>query len=323
MAVGIGKRVQMGAESTFSVKAEPSLDISYLSATIKETPNKEAEESLNIAKAVAGLDITSISVAGELELVMKPEIIGRVFAYTMGKEATPTLKDGTTAVYEHVITGMDITDVQKSETITIDKGVAIRAYKGCLADTLSLSARAKETVKGKLSIKGNSAESGTINTSLPIASKKSFRFVNGSCSFDGVANGTITSVDWSYSNSLTDDDFNFGSGLYSVKHLHTEKKIELTLTAEYDATTEAIIQDNLLNNDYLAIVLNFESPELIETSEKYKIKIEMPKVCITEAPDEISGKEKIRLNIKGVATGNGGVEPVTVTVTDSKATKYY
>jgi hypothetical protein len=322
MAFGINKVCQIGRETVYGTIVPATQNLNYLSESVTLNVDKAVEDTLLASKAVNGFDITGYTVSGDINLILKPENAGMIFAWALGKEATVTLKPTTTGVYTHSLTGVLTTETLPSASITVDRGAAIKGYAGCQVDKLSISAKAKETLKATVSVKGQTEATDTI-ISLTNPSLASFRFIGGIVEFADSSYGQIDSIDWSYSNSLEDGFYTLTSGLYPERHEHGVKNCEVSINALYDATTEGIRENNYKAGAYLKVELTFESPAVIEGTEKHVIYITMLKVQITEASVNIGGKERIMMSIKGSATENAGSEPVTVVVYNTVSTKYF
>lgn len=324
MAFGINKKLQIGNETEYGTLVPMTENLNYLNESIKLEVEKGSEESLIAGKAISGVDVLAYKVSGSVELNLKPENAGRVLARALGKEPTnPALKADTTGVYEHTLVGVKAGEVLPSFDITVDRGIAIKAYTGLVVESISFKVGAKETVKLTLNVKGKAEVPGTLNNALEIPELSAFRFVGGKVTVDGTNYGKVTSLTWDYNNGLDDGFYTISSGMYAEKPEHSLKTSEISFEAEYDNSSEALRENKYIAGNYASIEFEFESKALIEIGEPYKIKVTMPKVSISEASVNVGGKDRIMISVKGVATENGGVEPTTVVVTDDVATKYF
>ena len=96
----------------------------------------------------------------------------------------------------------------------------------------------------------------------------------------------------------------------------------ISLDSFYNSATETIREGKYKSENYVAVVLNFESPSEIVSGTKYSIQISLPRVAINSCDPNVAGTEKIRLTIGGKACETSETEAITVTLTDSKSSKY-
>ena len=323
MSMGINKKLQAGQESTYGTKASTLTDsMSYLSESFKFDVEKKAEDSLMVSKTVNGYQVFKYSTSGDFNGILKPDNVGFLLKQALKEPSNPTLKAATTGVYKHSFVGLDIQDVQSSATYTIDRGATVKAYTGCLLDSLKLDSSAGDFVKYTASFKGKDEVAGTINSGLTNPSKDAFVFTSATISVGGASLTKVSDFSFSYSNALDEGTQTNGTGMYASMPLHGEKAISIDLTAEYDSATETIREDNFKAGAYAEVILTFTSPDTIETDEPYTVTITMPKVSINTADANVSGKDRIVIKLSGVATENGGVEPLTVDYYSEKTAKY-
>jgi hypothetical protein len=316
-ARGAGSQLQIGKESTYGTKATPNRLVNFLSESLRQNVEKIVEDSLMASKTVRSKDIVGKSVDGDFNVILKPENMKELFYLALGVESAPSLKAATSGVYEHEFTPAAHDGSLPSFTAVVDRKAATPAYTGLKIASLSMEANPKDFLRATISVKGKAEESGSLQTGLDMPVLKSFRFVNGTMTIDGSAFDEVTSVNLSIDNALDDGEFTLGSGFYPSEMEHNDRAISIDWECFYNSDVEALRQAKLLTDGATAsIVLTFETPEEIESGEKYTIKVELPSVSVDEAAPAVGGKDRIKVSVKGQALEAGGSEAITVTVYD-------
>jgi len=316
---GAGASFQVGKETTFATQATPTNAINFLNESISLSVERLTEDSLIVSKTARAMDVMGFSVAGDFSVILKPENIKQLLHLSLGVEDAPTLVPATTGAYSHIFKLIDGETSLPSFTAVIDRKVATPAYTGLKVSSLKLDAKAKDFIRGTISVKGSGKEEvGTLET-LPAPTMKAYRFVNGSLTIDGVEFADVSSVGLTIDNTLEDGEQTLGSGYYNSEGQHSERVINLEIECYYNATSNTIRENKYKTDGASAsIVLTLESPELIEVGQKHRFIVTLPNVVITEANPNISGKEKIALTLSGQALETTGAEAIEVNVIDGE-----
>jgi len=318
---GVGKKLQIGPEASFGTLATMEDQLNYLSESLKLVVSKEAEESLLAEKTVNALNVKGYSVEGDVKVNAKPENLRSIFKYAFYEAAAPT--EVTTGVYKHTLVLLPQGQAQKSASIIVDRGAAVKAYLGLILTALKFEGQAKEQIGVTLSFKGKGVEQdGSLLGTLDDPSLSTFNALNGTISFAGVTITDVTNASLEIDEGADEGEATYGSGLYNNQALHGLKVVKLSVDAYYNAQSETIRESFFKQDAYVAVVLAWQSAAEIETGYPFKIQFTMPKVAVSPMDPAVSGKDVIKLTIEGQATGNGGSEPLTVEVWDDIATVY-
>ena len=323
-ARGSGSSFQIGLETEYGVKVEPTEQINFLNESITLDVIRESEESLLMAKTIRSKDVMGYSSGGDFSVILKPENIKPLLYLSLGKEEYPELKSGTTGVYKHSFTLTEPDETLPSFTAVIDRKFAVPAYTGLKVSSFSLEAQSADYIRSSLSLQGSGKEEEGEVVTLPIPTLKAFRFVNGSLTLDGVEFGEVSSVKLDINNQLDEGDFTLGSGYYRSEGQHNEREVSISIDCFYNAKSNTIRENKYKTDGATAnIILTFESPEEIETGEKIRFEVILPNVVITEANPNVSGKEKIELTLEGMALEGIETEPITINVFDGDEEKAF
>lgn len=324
MVTGQGASLQLGQETSWGVKVAPTTAINFTSESFKPQIDRTEEDSLIGNATASSMDIQKRSTVIGWEQLAKPENIGLVLAMALGVEAAPVEDTEKDDVFSHKFTLLKpgLTSSLPKFTAYVDRHVAVKAYTGCKIGSLGISCSAGDYMRISVSGIGKDEVSGAIDSSLIVPALKAFRFAGGKVKFDDVENGEITSIECNIENSLDDGEQTTGSGYYGTESEPQKRAVTLSCNAFYSSESETVRNTYYKTESEAAIELSFISPSEIVSGVNYEIKIEMPHVVITEADPNVSGTDKIRLTIGGTAVQSGTDEPITITLIDSKSTKY-
>ncbi len=321
--IGKNSKLQLGFESAYGTAVTPTAQINHTSESLKLEVSSKSEETLIGGKTYVSKDIMGWSVTGDVSSYARPEEIGYILGLTMGTEAEAALVDGSSGAYEHVFTliGSSESDALPSATIVIDRKAAVKAFTGIKADSLSLDITAGDYLKATVGLKGKTEEAGTLQ-SLSRSTLKALKFVSGSASINGSSVAYITGAKIDISNSLDDGGQTLGSGLYNAEYSHADRDIKVNLDVNYNSAVETLRENYFKEGDTIAVVLNFESSETIETGYPYSMTVTMPLVFINDLNPVISDKGTITASIDGTALEDDSNEPITISIVDSISSEY-
>lgn len=320
--MGTGARVAIGKESTWGTSVSDTMLLNFTSEGITADVKKVDEASLLATKAKSALDITTISVGGDVSMVLKPENAGFVVKAALGGIDTVVQNQGgVTGQHQHTIVAQTAAAQLPSYTLIVDRKQAIKKYSGMKVDSLKLSAKVGDYVKATLSFKGKDESSGSVTTSTA-PSLKAYKMLNGTFTLGGTALET-TSFELNYQNNLDSGIQTNVSGLYSTEPVHSARTIGFTIELPYEANGETIRNTNFLTQTLLSTaVFHLESPSIIAASSVYRMDITLNNVAITGAKANVGGAGLISMTITGEATAVGSTEPISVAVYDATSAAY-
>jgi hypothetical protein len=317
---GAGAQMQIGKESTFGTPVSLTKTVNFLSESIKLGVNRKTEDTLLAAKSAGGQDIVSRKVAGDFSVLLKPEEAGILLAWALGLEASnPTLE--VAGSYIHTLTAQAAAAALPSYTMVVDRKAAVKQYAGLKVDTFKLDAKSGDYLRATIGVKGQDEAAGTVNSGLTASSKRAFKFVNGTLTVDAVSFANIQSVSLAISNKLTELDPTLGTGLLMPEPVQGTREITINIDALYDSAAESFREAKYKAGATAAIVMQFESPDLIVSGKTYRINVNLPNVDISQCDVNVGGRDVIRMGIQGMALQIGATEPITVQVFDGLNTK--
>ena len=324
IVIGKGTSLQIGQESTWGVKATPTMAANYLSESFSFNPERVEEDTLLGGKTSRAQDIMKMSVdSSSFDVIAKPGNIGLLIGLAMGQEAdVETTEDG---AYKHVFTPISAGNGYSlpSFTAIVDRIIAAKAYTGLKVESISFSCEAGDYMRITVTCSGKDEEEGTKVETLEVPTLKAFRFAGGSCSFDGVEFGDVKSVTVEYNNNLDDGEQTLGSGYYGTEKQPQTRDITVSLDSYYEATTETIREEKFKKEATASLSLKFISPETIgDTEVNYSMQFDLPLLCVNECSPNVSDAGKIPLTIGGKALESATQEALTVTLIDNTADKY-
>jgi hypothetical protein len=323
-ARGTDSSFQIGLESVYGTAVTPTNMVNFLSESLKLDIERVVEDSILSSRTARQMDVMKYSTSGDFSVIIKPENLKELLYLSLGAESAPALKNGTTGVYEHEFTLIDGSTSLPSFTAVVDRKVATPAYTGNKVSSLSLDAKPSDYIRATVNVKGRAEEAGSLNGAITTPQKKSFRFVNGTLTIDGAEFADVTSVNISIDNALDDGVQTLGTGYYTSEMEHSERVINVDFECLYNSASDTIREDKYKVDGASAnIFLTFETPEEIETGEKFTFTVALPNVVIQEAHPNISGKDRINLNLKGQALEPVGGEAITITIFDDDDAKSF
>ena len=131
-----------------------------------------------------------------------------------------------------------------------------------------------------------------------------------------------TSLSFNYGNNLENDLF-VANGLKTMAEIDYQKRdITFDIETLYNTATNAYRENNYKTGDKMSVRIEFTHDTEVYTGFPYKMVIDMVNCVITEAPNDISGPERLRIPLSFRALEVGSDEAITITVQDGLATKY-
>jgi hypothetical protein len=322
--VGSGSRFGIANQTSWDTADAVSASklLNFTSESIKLAVERIEEDSLLASTAAGSQDIKGSKVSGDFSVVAKPEELGLLFAWALGDETVAEATSYATGAYLHTFTPVSATGTLPALTLFADRKIATKAYPSCKVESLKLDAKSQDYLRATVSVKGKNEETGDFATGLTASTLKAFKFLNGTCTIDGVSNGNITGVTLDYSNKMDDGDFTLGSGMNATEPVHSLREITVNLDTFYDAASEAIREDKVKTGATAAIAFTFQSPSEIATGKPYKFTVTLPNCDITAADANIGGKDKVKVAITAKALAVGSTSPITITYYDMESAEF-
>lgn len=329
--VGSGKKLQVGFESVYGTLPTMSLNVNYKSESLKEETTKEALENLMVQKTISGMQVTGRNVSGDIAFDFTPGNIPLAIA-ALGTEGTVEETAVDSNVFKHPVVLTSPSATLKSLGLIVDRGEKVFGYVGLIPDSLKLDIPSGKGIEGTLSFKGleEKVTGVTLNGTLPDDATLPFSASDGTFTVKvGATTYTLNEIvsgSISEANGVDDGIQTWGNGKKFVDKRHGLKSYEFTFDAIYTGDTDKIREDLYKPEDvYGELKLIYTSPTLIPgaaVSTPYSFEILAPKVIVTGAEVNVTGKDRIMIKFTAKATCNGGVEPVTATFYTEQETKY-
>lgn len=321
--MGNGRRLQIGPESTYGTAATMTDTINITNESITLEIETGEEESLLGGKASSGKDVMGRKGGGDIAVSLKPDN-NKLFAFAFGKEAAnPVLVDGTTGVYKHTLTLVPSSETLKSFTVTVDRGAAIKAYKGCKISSCKLDFKNGSYITGSFGIVAQDEAAGTLNSGLPNPSIKAYKYTGGNCKIDSVDFNDITDASFDLNNDMFTPSATLASGMVKPEGNVGKREVKTDFTCFYNAASEALRENKFKEGVYVELEYRFESPAEIETGENYRFEIVFPNLFLEKVDANVSGKDIIECKVSGSGMEIGSEEPVIMYLYDNKSTKYF
>lgn len=314
--------MQVGAQSNWSTAVAPTLQLEFTSESLQYLPNYMESDALTGARTTDRMDISGIKVEGGFDIIVNPDNIGLLLAALLGAESNAAAVDGS-AVYDHTFTPMsaNISSSLPKLTIVVDRIVGVLGYIGCKLDSMSLNAAAQDYLRASFSVRGYD-EASDAKESLSASTKRPFQFVDGNLQVDSGNYADVLSFTMDYANNLETDRFTL-NGSNKMQEIEPQKRdITFSLETLYSTATNNTRTNDFKTGSTVDLELTFTSTEDVLTGKPYTLTISAPNCYITEAHPNVSGPDRITMNMSLRATETGGESPVTITLRDGRATKY-
>ena len=317
---GSNSKLQIGKETLWGTNAATMThNINFSSESFKMDAEFDTDDSVigGITKGVS--DVVAYKTIGGFECQITPENAQMLFALALGDEQTPIKVTGSTGAYEHEIIPVDGDTDLPSFTSTVYRKLHTKAYNGCMIKSWELAIKAKEAARFSCEVIAKSASNGSINASLTNPILKKYLAGRATMSIDGVSFADVEDLTVSVDNGVSDSVFTLGSGLYTSMPSHGEREIKIKMSSRFTSAINQLIEQKYLTGTPIAVVINLESPSLIETGHNHALKIEIPNLQLTGGLPNVSGKDEIKVSLEGDACEFNGVSPISVTVINDES----
>jgi hypothetical protein len=317
---GSGSKLQIGLETSWGSKVAPTVNIGFVSESMKYIPNYKAEDTLVGAKTTARMDIFGKKVEGDISIIVHPDTIGWLLWEHFGAEGSAT---GSGSAYTHAFTHVAASSAASLPkfTLVIDRIVSAFAYSSCKSDTMKLSAKVNDYLRATFTLRGYTETTSTIVT-LADSATRGLKFSQGAITIDGSAIADITGFDLSDSNSLENDLYVMNGSAYMAEIEPQGATITATADVLYSSAMNTLRTSKFIAGSPCSVVLTFTSDEMAAGPDPYKLTIALPNCYWTEASPAVAGPDRIKQSLNLTATHQSATDPITVTLQDARSTKY-
>ncbi len=319
-------KIQFGKETTYGTPVAATVQLEPLSESLHQTNTNVESAALVGAVTTPYFNIIGTKVEGDISLEVHPDKLGLLMYAALGVEGTATTV--TSGVYSHAFTAVSGGTSLPSITVIADKKADVFTYSGVKVDSFTLETDPGSLLTSTFSFIGQQeALTGEVAT-LSVSSLNPYDF-NDMKIYFGTAGTTATtniidaaSMSFSYSNNLENDLYTADGNDYISEIDYQKRDITFDIEALYTAATNAYRESNYKTGDKLSVLIEFTHPTAITGSNYYKVSIDMLNCVITDAPNDISGPDRIRIPMSFRALEVGSDEAITITLTDTLETKY-
>lgn len=231
------------------------------------------------------------------ELDLTAHSAGWLFAFLFGNVVST--QQATSDAYSHVITPMSIATTKQLPVTTMVQELA-SGWKKQLRDmglnevTLSCGKKERGKISGSWIGSGYYGDSALASMpaliSSPYLKSDNLQFKLGAAGSEADRSLDLTSVELTFSNDATsDDDYAFDGDGYR-RRLEIGKRslsLKFGLRLAHDSDAE---HDRLFDQDELSAIIDFVSPEMVDDTYQYSVKIEIPSLKYTATPIKVDGK---------------------------------
>lgn len=317
MAVGQGtlysglSYIAVGRESTFKTYNTCTAVLPFISASIRTTQEDKILEQIETSRTYSKRISMMKKVEGDVEGYFYPMATACVYllqnalggAAITSATATGETTGGT--AFDHTFVLGNFDETHSSLCLNVRKGDSASAkvfeYNGVRVNELMFTAEIDEALKFNTSIIGVDSTSGgtDVSSALTSTTLNPLSFVGGRVS---VANspGSLTStsfwhvqsVEFGNNNSLKSDAASGRIGSRVLDVLPPGVAVfTFNLTLRFDTTTA---YDAMLSETKLAAEIEFLGPTIPGSSLQERLKVEFPRIYISEAGDpEIGGPDEV------------------------------
>jgi len=321
LLTGNKSKLQLGVETTFGTPATPTVELAFLSESLKEGREKKTEGVLVGSKGEPQSITTKISVEGGFSVLARPDDIGFIIAGALGKEGTVATQG--TSGHKHSFTAVETSESESlpSLTVLVDRIADVFEYAGCKIDNFKISGASGDFIKVDLNVFGQSEAGGASLATLTKSALKPFLFSGGKLTFGSTA-VEITSCELDYKNNLKNDIQTNLTGLYVYEQQPGERQIILNCEMLFNDESLAQYASYFKTDTLFGIELEFISTETIETGLYYSMKIIIPSAQIVGTDFSVKGKDVLKHSFEIKAVDDGTNELITVELVNKRSSKY-
>lgn len=320
---GNDARLQIGKETTYGSAVVPTHQLEFLNDSLHQVNTSVESEALVGAVTTPFYTVVGSKVEGDISIEVHPDNCGLIFGAALGVET----KSGTTAI-THDFTPIKGGDSLPSVTIIEDKKAGVFAYSGLKIDTFSLECDPSSLLTSTISFIGQKENKDAVLADLDPSPIDPYHFNHMKIYF-GTANteastniSQASSFSFNYSNNLENDLFVADGTQYMAEIDYQKRDITFDIETLYDSEIDDWRESNYKTGDKMSVKVEFLHNENAAGTTKYKIVIDMRNCVIVEAPNDVSGAERLRIPLSFRALEVGATPAVTISVVDAEDEKY-
>lgn len=321
---GNDARFQIGLESTYGTAVTPTTQLEVLSDSLHQVNISVESEALVGAVTTPFYSVVGKKVEGDMSIEVHPDNIGLLLAATLGAEAAVT---GATS-FTHTFTPVKGGDSLPSLTAVIDKKADEFTYAGLKVDTLTLETDPGSLLTSTISFVGQKEILTGAIEDLDVSPLNPFHFNHMKIYF-GTADETATtnidqavSFSFNYANNLENDLFVADGTEYMAEIDYQKRDITFDIETLYDADTNSYRETNYKTGTKLSVKVEFTHDQEVVAGTKYKLTLDMKNCVITEAPNDVSGGERLRIPLSFRALEVGSTPAITVSLVNAEENEY-
>lgn len=325
---GNDTQLQIGLESTYGTAATPTVMLEFLSTSLHQVNTPVESEALVGAVTTPYYNVIGKKVEGDVAIEVHPDKIGLLIAAALGTEADAALVSGATTTYDHVFTPITGGDSLPSLTAVVDKKADEFTFAGLKVDSFTLETDPGSLLTSTFSFIGQKEVlTGAIQT-LSASLLNPWDF-NDMAIYFGTAGSEATtnmpntkSLSFTYANNLENDLFVADGTEYMAEIDYQKRDITFDIEALYDDSINSYREANYKTGDKLSVKIVFTHKTATETGKYYTLTLDMRNVVITEAPNDITGPERLTIPLSLRALQVGSDEAITITLRDKESGEY-
>lgn len=300
-----------------------------------ELLDTEAEIGGSRDKDASAVVMGGFSVAGELEGLFRPKVIGDLFL-AAGFAASAPVQDATTGAYTHTFTP---TNTPKYLTIMTRWGTSVvRRFSDCLVDEISFSLDANGKTTWTASIIGRREEYGVAGITPTFETSPVADYAGSAVTIDTLGTYRWESIELAIANNLSDDEYVIGSrqledvtpGERAVTMSGTVKVgdnvpalTDLYRAAVFGSKTGSDSATAGATPYHSSAAVTFGSAKLIGTSltKRFAMIATIPDLVLSGFPLEASGADRLTVEIEAEAFKGAGAL-VSIDLQNDRSTQY-
>ena len=321
---GNDARLQIGKEATYGTAATPAVQLEFLNTSLNQTNTPVESEALVGAVTTPYYSIVGSKVEGDVAIEVHPDNIGLIIGSALGSEKAVV---GTTS-YTHEFTPVKGGGSLPSVTVVVDKKADVFTYSGLKVDTFTLETDPSSLLTSTISFIGQKEQlTGTIQE-LSASELDPYNFNHMKICF-GTAGAEATTVidqavnfSFTYANNLENDLFVADGTQYMAEIDYQKRDITFDIETLYDSDTNTYRENNYKTGAKMSVKVEFTHNSEVVSGTKYKLVLDMPNCVITEAPNDVSGPERLRIPLSFRALEVGSAPAITIKTIDAEADKY-
>lgn len=323
---GNDAKFQIGLESTYGTAVVATTQLEFLSESLHQTNTSVESEALVGAVTTPFYNVVGKKVEGDVSFEVHPDKLGEILYAVFGVEGAATEVD--TDVYSHDFTAVSGGTSLPSLTAIVDKKADVFTYSGVKVDSFTLETDPGSLLTSSLSLIGQKEELSGSLAELSVSAVNPFDFNHMKIYFGTAGSVAATNIDeassfsFTYSNNLENDLYVADGTEYMTEIDYQKRDITFDVETLYNDSTNTYRENNYKTGDKLSVRIEFTHDVEVETGYPYKLTIDMLNCVITEAPNDISGPERLRIPLSFRALEVGSDEAITVQLQDGVATTY-